>query len=301
RGLTADRMHFLTALPRIDGTSTTDDVADAASVLAESLDLPTAPRAPLVRLLPTQLTVAELPRPVAAAPELDFTMALGIEDGALGPQWHDFDTNPHLLIFGDTETGKTNLLRHIAGAVAQHYSPDEGRVMFVDFRRELHDSVPLDHQINYTVSTDGLTESIREVAELLQTRVPGADIPPDRLRKRDWWTGGRLFILIDDFELAETGGYEDPMQPLLPLLPHGADIGLHLIIARSTANAGRGMMSPLMRKLWELGTAVTMFSCPKDEGVFIGNVRPKTLPPGRAQFVNRRRTINLVQTPIVPK
>jgi S-DNA-T family DNA segregation ATPase FtsK/SpoIIIE len=299
RGITTDRMHFLTALPRIDGTSTTDDVAEATAELAESLDLPSAPHAPKVRLLPSELRVAELPPPTAAAPELDLTMALGIEDVGLSPQWHDFDANPHLLVFGDAECGKTNLLRHIATSVAAHYGPDEGRVMFVDFRRELHDAVPQDNQINYTVSSEGLTESIREVAELVQTRVPGPEISPSRLRKRDWWTGGRLFILVDDFELTETGGYNDPLEPLLPLLPQGADIGLHLVMARSTANAGRAMMNPVVRRLWELGTAVMMFSCPKDEGVFIGNVRPRTLPVGRAQYVNRRRSVNLVQTPLV--
>jgi S-DNA-T family DNA segregation ATPase FtsK/SpoIIIE len=299
RGITTDRMHFLTALPRIDGTSTNDDVAEATAELAESLDLPSTPRAPKVRLLPAELRANELPPPTAAAPELDLTVALGIEDVGLNPQWHDFDVNPHLLVFGDAECGKTNLLRHIATSVAAHYGPDEGRVMFVDFRRELHDAVPQDNQINYTVSSEGLTESIREVAELLQSRVPGPEISPSRLRKRDWWTGGRLFILVDDFELTETSGYNDPLEPLLPLLPQGADIGLHLVMARSTVNAGRAMMNPVVRRLWELGSAVMMFSCPKDEGVFIGNVRPRTLPAGRAQYVNRRRSVNLVQTPLV--
>ncbi|WP_232241346.1 type VII secretion protein EccCb [Kutzneria sp. 744] len=299
RGITSDRTHFLTALPRIDGTNTTDDLAEATAELAAALDLPSAPRAPKVRLLPVELRVAELPPPTSVEPALDMVMALGIEDGALSPQWHDFDTNPHLLVFGDAECGKTNLLRHIAGSVAAHYGPDEGRVMFVDFRRELHDAVPQDNQINYTVSSEGLTTSIQEVAQLLQSRVPGPDISPSRLRKRDWWSGGRLFILIDDFELTETGGYNDPLEPLLPLLAQGADIGLHLVIARSTANASRVMMSAMMRRMWELGTAVVMFSCPKDEGVFVGNVRPKTLPPGRAQYVNRRRSVNLLQTPLV--
>jgi S-DNA-T family DNA segregation ATPase FtsK/SpoIIIE len=299
RGITTDRMHFLTALPRIDGMNTTDDVAEATAELAASLDLPAAPRAPKVRLLPTELRVTELPAPTAAEPELDLVMALGIEEGGLGPQWHDFDANPHLLVFGDAECGKTNLLRHIAGSVAAHYGPDEGRVMFVDFRRELHDAVPPDNQINYTVSNEGLTTSIQQAAELLQGRVPGPEISPTRLRKRDWWTGGRLFILIDDYELTETGSYNDPLEPLVPLLAQGADIGLHLIIARSTANAGRAMMNPVMRRLWELGTAVVMFSCPKDEGVFVGNVRPRTLPVGRAQYVNRRRSVNLLQTPVV--
>jgi S-DNA-T family DNA segregation ATPase FtsK/SpoIIIE len=298
RGLTRGGQHFLTALPRIDGSGNAEDVAEATADLAEALALPSAPAAPKVRLLPHELEVRALPAPAAPAPEIDMTMALGMEDGALGPQLHDFDTNPHLLIFGDAETGKTNLLRHIATSVAAHYSPDEGRVMLVDFRRELHDAIPQDNQVNYTVGTDALTETVKEMTELLSSRVPGADIAPSRLRKRDWWTGGRLFILIDDFELAESG-YQDPLQPLLPLLPHGADIGLHLIIARSTSGASRAMMSPVLRRMWELGTAVVMLSCPRDEGMFLGNVRPKTLPVGRAQFINRRRSVNLVQTPIM--
>jgi S-DNA-T family DNA segregation ATPase FtsK/SpoIIIE len=91
----------------------------------------------------------------------------------------------------------------------------------------------------------------------------------------------------------------DPLGPLLPLLPHGADIGLHLVIARSTAGAARAMMSPVLRRLWELGTPALLFSCPRDEGPFLGNLRPRTLPTGRAQFVNRRRSVSLVQTPIV--
>jgi S-DNA-T family DNA segregation ATPase FtsK/SpoIIIE len=299
RGLTRDGKHFMTALPRIDGSGGVDDVAEATVDLAEALALPSAPRAPQVRLLPHELEVAELPRPTSSAPEIDMTMALGVEDGRLGPQLHDFDTNPHLLIFGDAETGKTNLLRHIASSVAAHYRPDEGRVMLVDFRRELHDAIPQDNQVNYTVGTDALAATVTEMAELLAGRVPGADIAPSRLRKRDWWTGGRLFILIDDYELAESGGFNDPLQPLLPLLPHGADIGLHLILARSTSGASRTMMNPVLRRMWELGTAVVMFSCPRDEGVFLGNVRPKTLPVGRAQFINRRRSVNLVQTPVV--
>jgi S-DNA-T family DNA segregation ATPase FtsK/SpoIIIE len=43
-----------------------------------------------------------------------------------------------------------------------------------------------------------------------------------------------------------------------------------------------------------------MLSCPKSEGSFLGNLKPRTLPPpGRAQFVNRRRAVRLVQTPLV--
>jgi S-DNA-T family DNA segregation ATPase FtsK/SpoIIIE len=225
-------------------------------------------------------------------------MPLGIEEAQLSVQWLDFDANPHLMVFGDTETGKTNLLRHVARSVAAHYRPDEGRVMFADFRRELHDCVPRENQINYTVAADALREAVNEAIELLRQRVPGPEITPDRLRKRDWWTGGRLFILVDDYELAEGGA--DPLQPLVPLLPQGADIGLHLIVARSTSGAARAMMSSAMRRMWELGAPALLFSCPKDAGGFLGTLKPRTLPAGRAQFVDRRRNVRLVQTPLHP-
>jgi S-DNA-T family DNA segregation ATPase FtsK/SpoIIIE len=300
RGITTDRMHFLSALPRIDGSPSTEDVAEATTELAESLALPSAPKAPKVRLLPTELVVSELPPPESPSPEADVRIALGLEEVGLSPQWHDFDTGPHLMIFGDAEMGKTNLLRHIARSIASYYHPNQARVMFADFRRELHDCIPQEKQINYTVATDALSGSLEEAASLLQKRVPGPDITPDRLRKRDWWSGGRLFIIIDDFELTEGGGMGDPLNPLLPLIPHGADIGLHLIIARSTAGASRAMMGQTLRRIWELGTPAMLFSCPKDEGTFLGNVRPRSLPPGRAQFINRRRGVRLVQTPLLP-
>jgi S-DNA-T family DNA segregation ATPase FtsK/SpoIIIE len=85
---------------------------------------------------------------------------------------------------------------------------------------------------------------------------------------------------------------------LIPLLQQGSDIGLHLIVARSTSGAGRAMMNSAMRRMWELGAPALVFSCPKDAGSFLGTLKPRTLPAGRAQFVNRRRTVRLVQTAV---
>jgi len=297
RGITTDRLHFLTALPRIDGDSGTDDLAEATADLVAALDLPTAPRAPGVRLLPSSFPASALPRPTAPTPEADLRIPLGLDDVRLAPLWHDFDADPHLLVFGDAETGKTNLLRHIARAIAGYYRPDEARVLFGDFRRELHDAIPPEHQIGYSVSGDSLAATLKETATLLRERVPGPDVAPSRLPRRDWWTGGRLFVLVDNFELTEGGG-ESPLQPLLPLLPHGADIGLHLVIARRTAGASRSMMNQVVRRAWELGSPALLFSCPRDEGAFLGTLRPRVLPVGRAQHVDRRRSVRLVQTPL---
>ncbi len=297
RGLTMDHQHFLAGLPRIDGEAATEDLAEATAELAAALATPSAPTAPPVRLLPHELAAAELPPPTSDAPSLGMRMALGVDELELAPLWHDFDATPHLMIFGDAETGKTNLLRHVARSVAALHRPDQARVMFADFRRELREAIPAEHQISYTVTAEALAESAQETAAALRERLPGPDIPPERLRMRDWWSGGRLFLLIDDYELTEGG--PDPLAPLLPLLPQGAEIGLHLVVARSTASASRAMMSPVLRRLWELGSPALLLSCPRQEGQFLGALRPRTLPVGRAQFVNRRRAVRLVQTPLV--
>jgi S-DNA-T family DNA segregation ATPase FtsK/SpoIIIE len=299
RGITPDRLHFLAALPRIDGDSRTDDLAEATVELAEALSPPGVTRAPQVRLLPPTLFVRELPPPRAPSAAAEMRMPLGLEDVHLEPEWHDFDASPHLLIYGDAESGKSNMLRHIARSVVAHHNPDEARVMFGDFRRELRDCIPAESQLEYAVGSEALTKSIAGVASVIEKRIPGPEISPSRLPLRDWWTGGRLYIIIDDFELTESSGSSGPLQPLLPILAQASDVGVHIIVARSTAGASRSMSNPAIRRMWELGTPALLLSCPKTEGAFLGNLKPRALPVGRAQFINRRRSVRLVQTPLV--
>ncbi|MFI5928489.1 type VII secretion protein EccCa [Micromonospora sp. NPDC051543] len=296
RGIVPERLHFLGALPRVDGDSGTEDLADAVADLVDAVAAGSLPRAPEVRLLPGRLPDTALPAPTAARPSADVQVALGLDDVKLEPLWHDFDASPHLLIFGDAETGKTTLLRHLARSIAAHHPADEARIIFGDFGRELYDAVPQEHQIGYSVSAGSLASALQEAVGLLKERVPGPDIIPSRLPSRDWWTGGRIFILVDDYELAEA---EKPLQHLLPLLPHGADIGLHLVVARRTAGASRAMMDQVVRRAWELGTSAMLFSCPREEGAFLGTVRPRVLPVGRAQYIDRRRNVRLVQAPVI--
>ncbi|MDR7274264.1 type VII secretion protein EccCa [Catenuloplanes atrovinosus] len=297
RGIVPERLHFLGALPRVDGDSDEESLSDATADLVEMIASGTAPRAPEVRLLPAELPATALPKPGAASPSADPKIVIGLDDARLQPMWHDFDLSPHLLIFGDAETGKTNMLKHVARSITSHFSPDEAKIVFGDFRRELYDAVPQEYQTGYSVAADALTATIKEAAGMLKERVPGNDITPDRLPRRDWWTGHRLFVLVDDFELAE-GGRETPIDALLPLLPQGADIGLHLIIARRTAGASRAMMNATIRRAWELGAPALLLSCPREEGSFLGTVKPRLLPTGRAQYIDRRRTVRLVQTPV---
>jgi DNA segregation ATPase FtsK/SpoIIIE, S-DNA-T family len=292
RGLTDEAMHFLGALPRTDGASSTEDLSEASRATIHAIrDAWQGPLAPRVRMLPARLAVTELPDP----PEGEFQMALGLDEHELQPVWHDFGASPHLMIFGDAETGKTNLLRLVSRAIERKYPVKQARVMLADYRRDLYTSVSAERQLGYAVNGSALAEMVKGAAKVLRDRLPGPEITPDRLALRDWWEGPELFLLVDDYQLLGSG-HDGPLMPLADLLPQGAEIGLHLIVARATSGASRSMMDPILRRLWELGTTGLLLSCPRDEGAFLGECKPRTLPPGRAQLVTRRHSGRILQT-----
>lgn len=292
RGLTSSGHHFLSALPRLDGSSDIDDVTSATKAAAAEIGtFWTGRSAPGVRLLPSNLPVDQLP-----APDGDMRACLGWDEKRLQPVWHDFEKVPHLMAFGDDATGKTNVLRLVAKAITARYTPAEARILLADPGRQLLRDVPEEYRVGYAVGTEALAELAGSAAVSVGGRVPGPDIAPERLPQRDWWQGPRLFMLIDDYDLFATGSAMDnPMSSMVPLLAQAANIGLHIVVARSTSGAMRAMMDPLLRRMWELGSPALLFSYPKEEGKFIGEAKPRTLPPGRAQFVTRRG-VGLLQT-----
>ncbi|MFD7729406.1 type VII secretion protein EccCa [Kitasatospora phosalacinea] len=297
RGLTTDRLHFLTALPRIDGLGDSDSLTDGVADLIDAVDEHwTGPRAPQVRMLPALLDPADLP-----APEGRLRVPLGLEGTAIAPLWHDFEESPHLLVVGDSESGKTNLLRHLVTAITTAYTPAEARIMLVDFRRGLYESVPEPYRLGYAVALDVLKQVVTGASRAMTARLPGEEITPARLRLRDWWTGPELFVLVDDYDLVPTQpGAHHPFAPLLDHLAQGAELGLHLIVARSANGIGRAYNDPLLRRLQDVNTPVALFSCPPSEGTLFGSTKPRHLPPGRALHVTRRRTTQL-QTPHLPE
>jgi DNA segregation ATPase FtsK/SpoIIIE, S-DNA-T family len=289
RGLTGDGKHFLSTLPRIDGSPNVADVGEATAAAADQVDQAWAgPGSPPVRMLPGVLQITELPEPQGSdEPAANLRVPIGLSERDLQPIWHDFGQSPHLMVFGDSESGKTNLLRCVARAITRQMSPDGARILLTDYRRELHSAVPEEHRLGYAVSAQALDELLRDSVAVLTERAPGSDITPDRMPRRDWWQGPRLFVLVDDYDLVASGS-QTPLSQLLDVLPMGADVGLHLILARAAGGASRAMMDPVLRRLWDLGTPAVMLSCPRDEGSFLGTFRPQQLPAGRANYLTRR-------------
>jgi S-DNA-T family DNA segregation ATPase FtsK/SpoIIIE len=74
---------------------------------------------------------------------------------------------------------------------------------------------------------------------------------------------------------------------MIELLAHGKDLGLHLVVARRSGGAGRGLYEPLLVQLRELRCTGLLMSASPEEGVLIGSSRPIPLPPGRGRLITR--------------
>ncbi|WP_354637693.1 type VII secretion protein EccCa [Kitasatospora camelliae] len=295
RGLVGSGHHFRSALPRLDGSTDPADLAGATrAAVAEIAAFRTGPAAPGVRLLPT-----ELPADLLPAPQPGPRICLGWDEQRLQPVWHDFAHTPHLSVFGDGETGKTNALRLVLRSITGHHTPDQAKILLADPGRALLEAVPEPYRVGYAVETDALAALANSAAVSMHRRLPGPDITPEHLHRRDWWEGPDLFVVVDDYDLFTTGtAVGGPLAALVPYLAQGVHIGLHLVVARSTSGAVRAMMDPLLRRMWELGSPALLLSYPNEEGRFLGEAKPRTLPCGRAQLVTRRG-VRLVQTGLV--
>ncbi len=119
------------------------------------------------------------------------------------------------------------------------------------------------------------------------------------MRQADWWTGPRLFVLVDDYDMVGgSNAFDHPFAPLFDHLALGHEVGLHLVVVRSATGAGRGLNDQLLRRLDEVNTPGLLMSCPPSEGYVFGTIKPRNLPPGRAQHITRRKP-TLIQTALV--
>ena len=292
RGLSGEKLHVLTALPRLDGVADTEDLGRATGELVARVAAAWGGGgAPRVRLLPERVGVEALPGPDEGAPHL---LPLGLSEERLAPVLLDVAADPHFVCYADAESGKTALLRGFAHQIVTRYRPDQARLMIVDYRRSLLGAVASDHLISYTSSAQALTDAMTELLGSLQRRLPGPDVTPEQLRARSWWTGPDVFVLVDDYDLV-AGAATNPLAALLDLLPQARDVGLHLVVARRAGGAARAQFEPVLARLRELGSPGIVMSGSRDEGVLLGTVRPGPQPPGRGWLVSRRHGERLVQ------
>jgi S-DNA-T family DNA segregation ATPase FtsK/SpoIIIE len=221
-------------------------------------------------------------------------LLLGVNEKELAPIGLDADAEPHWLIFGDRQSGKSAALRAYLHEVMRTRTAKEAQIVVVDYRRSLLGEVPDDYLLNYLTSAAQATPTLADLASYLENRIPGPDVTPDQLRNRSWWTGAEVFIVVDDYDLVATQ-QSSPVQVLQPLLAQARDVGLHLAVARRSGGASRALYEPVIQALRDLAMPGLVLSGSPDEGNLIGNVRPMPAPAGRGRLVTRDRGVEVVQ------
>lgn len=291
RGLAPDGHHLQVALPRIDGEERAEDVgvglAGLVGHVAQAWD---GPCAPPVLLLPERVTAADLPDggPPQALP-------LGISEAGLEPVSLDLTgADAHFLVFGDSESGKSTVLRSLAESLVRRCSPEQARIMVVDYRRTLLEVVPESHLLAYAGAAESASENVARFRDTLRRRVPGDELTTAQLRSRSWWTGPELYLLVDDYDLVVNPS-GNPLASLMEFIAQGRDLGFHVVIARRASGASRGF-DPLLQRIRELGAPGLLLSGDPKEGPLLAGQRAEPQPPGRGLLVRRNAGAELVQT-----
>ncbi len=292
RGLSPQKLHLLVALPRIDSAARVDDLADGVRSMVEQVTAAWhGPSAPEVRLLPAVYPYSALPAPDPSRSSIP----IGIDEATLSPVLIDFAAEPHLLIIGDVEAGKSNLLRIVARGITRRWTPAEAKIITFDYRRGMLGAITTPHQIGYVSSSATAPGMANDIAGALKERLAGIQIDPSSAVVPQW-TGPKLFLLLDDYDLISTAGGANPLAPIMEFLPQASDIGLHVVLARAAGGAARGMFDGILQRVKEMGSPGVLLSGSRDEGAVIGSTKMEQLPPGRARYVHRRTGAQLIQT-----
>ncbi|WP_327422554.1 type VII secretion protein EccCa [Streptomyces sp. NBC_01230] len=293
RILTDGKLFAQVALPRTDGLPDTSDLGAVLERTARTVRATwSGDVAQPVRVLPHVLEPHLLPGPVAEPKRVP----IGLDQTALAPVLLDlFHHDQHLLIMGDSECGKTNLLKTVAGGLIERYSEDELVFAVMDPRRGLRGAIPEEFRGGYAYNAKMCAGLAAGIATELEKRLPDDSAGTEDLEPGSWGSGPRIVVLVDDYDVLTTAGLA-PLSPFLPYIPSAVDIGLHFVLTRRVAGASRGMYEPLMQGLRESGASAIVMAGDRSEGQLFPGVYATQQPAGRGVLIRRGQSNRLIQT-----
>ncbi|MEV3854925.1 type VII secretion protein EccCa [Streptomyces sp. NPDC050095] len=296
RVLTPDKLFAHVALPRIDARPTATDLAPALQEAARTIHATWhGELAAPVRVLPSRLPAQRLPSS-AAEPH---RVPIGVDQDTLSPTVLDlFGADQHLLVLGDNECGKTNLLKLISRSLIDRHNDKDLVFGVFDPRRGLRGVIPEPYRGGYAHNTKLAGALATGIAGELEKRLPET-ADPDALGDEPAFTGPRIVILVDDYDILTTAG-QQPLAPFLPYLSSAQDIGLHFVVTRRVAGSSRALYDPFLTALRETGATALVMTGDRSEGQLYPGLHATAQPPGRGTLIRRGRRHQLIQTALAP-
>lgn len=270
RGLRTGGLHTLAPIPNPVGTQLSDHVATIRNQWA-SHKVAFVPR-----MLPDRVLYTELDHEPGKV-----TIGTGEQNPTVTL---DFAASNHLIVVGDGQSGKSTALVSIAQAVREAF-PDAG-IFVADNHRDM---AAVQGATGYFTEHPEIRTLFQQIA--IGSKKQKAAIPSDaQSRARTAFQGKRTFLFIDDLHMLSGGSpTENPLAPLLEFIPGARDIGLHLIVAHTSASWTRYNTNPTMTALERGHSGVIILDGDRREGeIRFGHKPQRQLAPGRGLLAYRR-------------
>ncbi|VEH94243.1 Type VII secretion system protein EccCb1 (plasmid) [Tsukamurella tyrosinosolvens] len=189
----------------------------------------------------------------------------------------------NLLIFGEKQSGRTNILRTTLESVMRQYTPDEAVIYVVDplhqllgdrdrlyergfmRRAKFEERAEQDGTVTkvrtrgpgYVTSREDIDELAQTLVRMMAKRRPHDDSDSDDLQNRTFFRGPEVYVFIDNFNaLVEGYMHKSPFDEVkvgglsvAALLALGADLGVHFIITDNQKFYERSFDAPLYAAL----------------------------------------------------
>lgn len=289
RVLLDDKRFAHVALPVLDLVAD-EDVGPELEKLAQRVASSwSGPAAAPIRLLPDVVDVDELPDRFDEPDAVPIGLRQDTMDAAL---WELLGDDQHLLVLGDTRSGKSTLLRTIALGLQDRWTSDEVTIAVMDVRG----TVPGVVDDDYLAAHARTAQHARNLATSIAAELDKRPTRDAATRARE----PRIVLLVDDHDVLAAGG-ADPLGPLLPHLPSARDLKLHVVITRPVAGAGRALFHQSLQVTRDTGAATLIMSGERTEGALIGRVHAERFPAGRGRYVRRGTAPFVVQVASTPE
>ena len=239
----------------------------------------------------------------------------------------------NLLVYGEKQSGRTNVLRSAMESVMRQFTPEQASVIVIDPLRNLlgeRDRLFARGYVaparfsepnaegqrsrltpaGYVTSEEDLRETAKLLSALMNKRRPGDETTAEQLRDRTYFTGKEVYVFIDNFFRLTEGVmgrsiFDEELggESVTRLLASGDDLGVHFILSDDTGFADRVKSSPFLMALRDKQMApILQLAGQPSSGTPIGqafHLKPSRWRAGQGRLIVDAEDYTLVQTALL--